>query len=96
MSSKSVTINIIINAVIRKQHVSICRSPSHENYLILRSQKRKFRLDSPEIFRNMKMLTCCKSSGTEYLMINRARVGNFATFKNAKISKYSIHSINKS
>ena len=30
MSSKSVTINIIINTVIRKQHVSICRSPSHE------------------------------------------------------------------
>ena len=41
----------------------------------------------------MKMFTFCKSSRTEYLMINRARVGNFATLRNSKISKYITHLI---
>ena len=53
------------------------------NYLILRSQKLSSEIDSPELFRNIKMLTFCKSIGTEYLMINRAKVGNFATLKNS-------------
>ena len=38
-----------------------------------------FKNDSPEIFRNMKMLTFCKKY--RYVMINRARVGNFENLK---------------
>ena len=49
MSSKSVTINIIINTVIRKQHVSICRSPSHEKLLNPSIPKAKGpEIDSPK------------------------------------------------
>ena len=46
-------------------------------------------IDSPEMFRNINMLTFCKSIGIDFLMINRARVGNFATLKNSKISNIS-------
>ena len=38
-----------------------------------------FKNDSPEIFRNMKMLTFCKKY--RYVMINRARVEDFETLQ---------------
>ena len=46
-------------------------------------------IDLAEMFRNIKFLTFCKCIGTDFLMINRARVGSFAMLKNSIFSNIS-------